>query len=108
MNGHHGIIVGKISGQKVTLWKVNSMNTPDIPYQPIDCNYYDRLEAWATMRTVCRIVFKDETGNEQDVTARIMDVYALNKVEYMRMDNGLVIRLDSLIAVNNIPLPDHC
>ena len=84
------------------------MDTSNNPYQPIDCNYYDRLEAWATMRTICKIVFRDEEGKEQDVTARIEDVYALNKVEYMRMDNGLVIRLDSLLSVNNIPLPDHC
>lgn len=84
------------------------MDATDKSYQPIDCNYYDRLEAWATMRTICKIVFRDETGKEQDVSARIVDVYALNKVEYMRMDNGLVIRLDSLLSVNNIPLPDHC
>jgi Rho-binding antiterminator len=84
------------------------MSTPEQPYQPIDCNYYDRLEAWATMRTICQIVFLDEKGEEQQVSARIEDVYTLNKVEYMRMDNGLVIRLDSLRSVNNVPLPDHC
>jgi len=84
------------------------MQTPDLPYQPINCDYYDRLEAWATMRTVCLISFLDEKGNQQEVSARIEDVYALNKVEYMRMDNGLVIRLDSLLAVNNVPLPDRC
>lgn len=84
------------------------MSTQEQPYQPIDCNYYDRLEAWATMRTISQIVFRDESGGQQEVSARIEDVYALNKVEYMRMDNGLVIRLDSLVAVNNVPLPDHC
>ncbi|QHS59721.1 hypothetical protein [Chitinophaga agri] len=84
------------------------MDAANNSYQPIDCNYYDRLEAWATMRTMCLIHFRDEAGEEHEVNARIQDVYALNKVEYMRMDNGLVIRLDSLIAVNNIPLPGHC
>lgn len=84
------------------------MDTPGRPYQPIDCNYYDRLEAWATMRTICQIVFTDEQGQQQEVSARIEDVYTLNKVEYMRMDNGLVIRLDTLVSVNNVPLPDHC
>ncbi|HEY0612233.1 MAG TPA: hypothetical protein VGD35_21315 [Chitinophaga sp.] len=84
------------------------MSTQEQPYQPIDCNYYDRLEAWATMRTISQIVFRDEGGEQQEVSARIEDIYALNKVEYMRMDNGLVIRLDSLVAVNNVPLPDHC
>ena len=84
------------------------MSTPERPYQPIDCNYYDRLEAWATMHTICKIVFFDDKGEHAEVSARIEDVYTLNKVEYMRLDNGLVLRLDSLVAVNNVPLPDHC
>jgi len=88
--------------------KSNFMEAANNPYQPIDCNYYDRLEAWATMRTICQIKFRDDAGAEQEVSAIIQDVYALNKVEYMRLDNGLVLRLDSLVAVNNIPLPDHC
>lgn len=84
------------------------MNTSGKLYQPIDCDYYDRLEAWATMRTFSTIVFLDENGQQQEVSACIEDVYALNKVEYMRLDNGLVIRLDSLLSVNNVPLPGHC
>lgn len=77
-------------------------------YQPIDCDYYDRLEAWATMRTVCLLVFRDETGTEQTVSGRIEDLYVLNKVEYLRMDNGLLIRLDHLLSVNGTPLPGAC
>jgi len=84
------------------------MQTPEQPYQPIDCNYYDRLEAWATLRTVCRILYRDEDEQQQEVSAIIEDVYTALKVEYMRLDNGLVIRLDKLVAVNDIPLPDHC
>jgi len=84
------------------------MQTPEQPYQPIDCNYYDRLEAWATLRTVCRILYRDENEQQQEVSAIIEDVYTALKVEYMRLDNGLVIRLDKLVAVNDIPLPDHC
>ena len=77
-------------------------------YQPIDCDYYDRLEAWATMHTMCLLVFLDETGTEQSVSGRIEDLYALNKVEYLRMDNGLLIRLDHLLSVNGTPLPGAC
>lgn len=84
------------------------MQTPEQPYQPIDCNYYDRLEAWATLRTVCRILYRDENDQQQEISAIIEDVYTALKVEYMRLDNGLVIRLDKLVAVNDIPLPDHC
>jgi len=84
------------------------MQTPEQPYQPIDCNYYDRLEAWATLRTVCRILYRDENEQQKEVSAIIEDVYTALKVEYMRLDNGLVIRLDKLVAVNDIPEPDHC
>ena len=74
-------------------------------YTPINCDYYDRLEAWATMRTVCLLRFYDEEGEEHEVSALIKDLYVLNKAEYLLADNGLVIRLDRLIAVNNIPVP---
>ena len=84
------------------------MQTPEQPYQPIDCNYYDRLEAWATLHTVCRILYRDENEQQKEVSAIIEDVYTALKVEYMRLDNGLVIRLDKLVAVNDIPEPDHC
>lgn len=81
------------------------MNNSVNPYQPIDCDYYDRLEAWATMRTVCSIVFKDDTGKQQELSAKIEDVYTQDKIEYLRTDTGLVIRLDALLSVNDIPLP---
>ena len=77
------------------------------PYQPIDCNYYDRLEAWATTGAVCTIVFTTENGLKE-VSARIEDLYTKEKVEYMKMDNGMEMRLDTLVSVNNIPLPGHC
>ncbi|WP_343675243.1 hypothetical protein [Chitinophaga sp.] len=77
-------------------------------YQPINCDYYDRLEAWATMRTICLIRFTGEDGQIQEVSARIADLFVLEKVEYMRLENGVVLRLDVLIDVNNIPLPNHC
>ncbi|WP_343691802.1 hypothetical protein [Chitinophaga sp.] len=77
-------------------------------YQPINCDYYDRLEAWATMRTICLIRFRSEDGQTQEVSSRIADLFVLDKVEYMRLENGLVLRLDSLVDVNNIPLPTHC
>jgi Rho-binding antiterminator len=74
-------------------------------YQPIDCDYYDRLEAWATMRTDCVIVFNDDEGKEQQLSAKIEDVYTKDKIEYLKTDTGLVIRLDALLSVNGIVLP---
>ncbi|RPD39675.1 hypothetical protein [Chitinophaga barathri] len=84
------------------------MTTQEPVYTPINCDYYDRLEAWATMHTICLLRFYDEEGGEHEVSTRIKDLYALNKAEYLLADNGLVIRLDRLIAVNNIPVPQSC
>ena len=77
-------------------------------YQPIDCHYYDRLEAWATRRTPCLLVFLDEEGGQQEVSGLIADLYTVNKAEYLRMDNGLTLRLDRLLSVNGIPVPGQC
>jgi Rho-binding antiterminator len=77
-------------------------------YQPIDCNYYDRLEAWATMKTVCLLVFLDDNDVRQEVSGLIADLYTLNKAEYLRMDNGLTLRLDRLLSVNGVPVPGQC
>jgi Rho-binding antiterminator len=88
--------------------KIDCMSTQEKTYQPIDCDYYDRLEAWATTKTDCRILYKDETGAEQEISARIEDLYTADHVEYMRLDNGQELRLDTLVAVNDIPLPAQC
>lgn len=77
----------------------------DKTYKPIDCDYYDRLEAWATTRTVSSITYQDETGGQQSVSAIIADVYTKDKVEYLKTDAGKVIRLDTLITVNDVHVP---
>ena len=81
------------------------MDNTENTYQPIDCDYYDRLEAWSTMRTDSSIIFRDEAGNKQEISAKIDDVYTEDKVEYLKTDTGEVIRLDALVSVNDIPLP---
>jgi Rho-binding antiterminator len=74
-------------------------------YKPIDCNYYDRLEAWATTKTVSSIVYRDEAGEQKSLSGKIVDVYTQDKVEYLKTDTGKVIRLDALISVNDVPVP---
>lgn len=76
---------------------------PENRYQPIDCNFYDRLEAWATLHTRCKIVYTGETGQMQEADRLIVNLYAREGVEYMELDNGQVLRLDQLLTVNGIP-----
>lgn len=75
-------------------------------YQPIDCDYYDRLEAWATVGTTCTILFTEDDGQAHQVDSKILDFKIEDGVEYLTGEDNLQIRLDRLISVNGIPLED--
>ncbi|MEQ8704398.1 MAG: hypothetical protein RIC19_10785 [Phaeodactylibacter sp.] len=77
-------------------------------YQTISCDFYDELEARATLRRSCRIVFRDASGQDQSVEALIKDLYIRSKVEYMLLSTGLEIRLDRLVSVDGKLLPQAC
>ncbi len=81
------------------------MSTPNTPYHPIDCNFYDVLLDRATRKHPAQIQYLTADG-PHTLEAIIMDVYTQNKAEFMQLDNGLHIRLDQLIAVDGIPLPE--
>ena len=46
-------------------------------YQPIDCNFYDILEATAVQKSIAEIVFSSEVGN-QTVNSRVLDLFTKN------------------------------
>jgi Rho-binding antiterminator len=81
------------------------MAKPTSPYQPIDCNFYDILLERATLRHPARIRYL-AGGGPDEVVALIEDVYTQNKEEFMRLHTGQLIRLDQLIAVDGVPLPE--
>ena len=78
-------------------------------YTPIDCSYYDRLEAWATRRQEVQIVYRlAESGGEQTLRSKINDLQTKEGVEYMHLAIGEVIRLDQLVSVEGIPVVLAC
>lgn len=78
-------------------------------YTPINCSYYDRLEAWATRGQVVSIRFREsDTGPEKEVEAVITDLQTREGVEYMSLSNGSTLRLDQLIAVDGHPVILAC
>ena len=84
------------------------MDSQNPSYQPIDCNYYDRLEAWATLREPVLLEYLDDSGRPQAETAVIRDLYVRNKAEFLLTDAGRELRLDRLVAVNHLPVPKTC
>jgi Rho-binding antiterminator len=75
-------------------------------YQSISCSYYDQIEAYATKRTRCSILYQD--GSEKTADGIIVDIYSKESAEYLKVDDGTVIRLDHIISINDIPVPKHC
>ncbi|MCI5080102.1 MAG: Rho-binding antiterminator [Saprospiraceae bacterium] len=77
-------------------------------YTPINCSFYDELEALATLRRKADILYFDVEGKEQKVTDLIVDFFIEDKVEYMKLKSGQTIRLDYLISVNGLKLKGYC
>jgi Rho-binding antiterminator len=78
------------------------------PYKPISCDFYDELEALAVMHRKVEIVYRSEAGNPLTVQAVINNLYVVEHVEYMLLDNNQVIRLDALISVDGKMLAHYC
>lgn len=77
-------------------------------YQPINCGYYDELEALATQGKSVLIQFYNTAGQEQELQAKIITFESRDAAEYLVLDNGVKIRLDRLISVDNKPLQSYC
>jgi Rho-binding antiterminator len=70
-------------------------------YTPVSCDFHDELEAIATLRQTCRIVYHTEADTTSEIEGRIADVYAANHADYVKLEEGTVIRLDQIVSVND-------
>lgn len=74
------------------------------PYQPINCEFHDLLEAHATLRKPVQIGIRDATGAIQSCTATITDLYAQDGAEYMSISTGETVRLDQIEEIDGTKL----
>lgn len=72
-------------------------------YCLVECGFHDRLEALATLRQICQISYRTVTGEIVEVQDRIVDVYAANQADFLKLKDETEIRLDRLISVNGNP-----
>lgn len=75
-------------------------------YVPISCEFHSLLEALATTRKNAEIEYLDAEGKLQTSSEVILDVYAVDKEEYLKLGTGEKLRLDQLVAVNGAKLID--
>lgn len=69
-------------------------------YHPIDCNLYDYLEEAATQKRTVEIIYSLKSDQISSISGVVIDLYSKNKAEYLKLDNGLEIRLDKIDSFN--------
>jgi len=77
-------------------------------YQPISCNFYDILEAAATLKKECIIKMINADNQEEQIVSRIKNLFTKEKKEFMELENGRIIRLDQLVMVDGEILKNYC
>lgn len=66
-------------------------------YTPIDCNLYDRYEAWATLRTPLVIAYRTEQGGVRTAQGTITDLRNEDGGEWVVLGGGERIRMDHIV-----------
>lgn len=76
-------------------------------YIPISCHFYDELEALAVKRIKSKIVFLEDTL-ENEIEDFIIDFKNINKEEFMILSSGKQIRLDKIVSINDLVPTNYC
>jgi Rho-binding antiterminator len=83
------------------LVKIKAREVPVVDeYVLVSCDFQDHLEAWSTLRQNCQIIYRDADNKQIEVQGRIVDIYAADKADFLKLDDGTVIRLDKIVSVN--------
>lgn len=72
-------------------------------YCLVDCGFHDQLEALATLRQTCQITYRNAAEEIVEICTQIVDVYAANRADWLKLKDGTKIRLDRLISVDGKP-----
>ncbi|UKJ08113.1 hypothetical protein [Solitalea lacus] len=68
--------------------------------------FSNRLEVFAADKTPCSIIYTDESGRQQHTMGLITEFYEINNKEFLRLDNGTTVLIDSIVNVNGVPSID--
>ncbi len=74
-------------------------------YTPIDCHYYDQLEAYATLRTWVQI--SNVHSAHYGYVTRIIDFKLRDHIEYALTIGGEEIRLDEFLDLKTVGVDEH-
>lgn len=79
------------------------------PYTPINCSYYDELEALATLSREVKIDFYPHgSATPSQIYGTISTFVIQEGAEFLVLNSGEKIRLDWLISVDGKTVPAAC
>ena len=86
----------------------NTIFAPVSPdYTPIDCHFYDELEAAAAQRRRVALQYFNDLRQLCLGSGIIDTLFIREKVEFMRLKSGEEIRLDHIIRLDDQPAPAY-
>lgn len=71
----------------------------DALYVPVDCDFTDELEYVAVKKIQVEIQFQKSATEKDSVTGYIVDIYTFQKEEFVKLADGVAIRLDRLAQI---------
>lgn len=71
-------------------------------YSPIDCGLHDELQLRALRRRACDIESLGDDGAIRRHHGTLVDVFARDGAEYLKLADGTEIRLDHLVRVDGV------
>ena len=80
----------------------------DKKYKPIACGLYDELELRALRKQRVKIIFLNVRDDNELIECIITDLFSKDNTEYLKTDNGRIIRLDNIIEMDNIIFNKNC
>ena len=81
--------------------------TPE-KYIPIDCNFYDRIEAAIVQRRIVRLEYRDAEGQATSAETKLQDTQTKAGEEFLLLPSGEQIRMDRILSLDGVPVPKSC
>lgn len=84
--------------------KQNLQIVPDDKYFPIDCGFYDHIEAAIVQKRTVWLEYRDDAGDLVCLQTRLQDTQTSAGAEFLILPDGVRIRMDRLISLDGTAL----
>ncbi|HRI48234.1 MAG TPA: hypothetical protein PK559_14095, partial [Ignavibacteriaceae bacterium] len=73
-------------------------------YIPIACGTYDLIEQLIIKKTSFSLEYYNDEHEEIISEAVAVDVFSNDGAEFLKLESGLILRLDKIISIDNTPI----